>query len=140
MSNGFFIELSVTDAKTGTLELPVFSKYRVKPFLSPTKRSKSPSTSKSAKVSLEFPTPIFVNEYGSLTAEAKLGAVDDPIFSKNMISPSLLPTNKSESPSPLISTNVGLKFVAAVTPKLSPKGSSEEVEKLGTLLVPVFSK
>ena len=93
--------------KAGAAALPLLRKNSVLPKNSPTKASRSPSPSMSAKVGRQAPTSLRPKLLASLT---KLGARALPLLRKNVL-PSRLPTKASRSPSPSMSAKVGLAEV-----------------------------
>src|SRR5919108_1019 len=99
------------------------------------KASRSPSPSRSAKTGVAL-YPTSVRPKGS-AEEAKAGAEEEPVFSKKIVFPRLLPMKASRSPSPSRSAKAG----EALPPTLArPKRLAKGKAKAGAEEEPVFSK
>jgi hypothetical protein len=72
--------------KAGALAVPVFRKKNVLPHCSPTKASRSPSPSMSAKAG-DANSGQLASPKGWVEGAAKAGALAVPVFAKRIVSP-----------------------------------------------------
>nr|WP_240592738.1 hypothetical protein [Macromonas bipunctata] len=128
--------LVLAAANAALLTVPVLRANQMSPVASPTKASRSPSPSTSTNATLARDSTV-TKPKGLVLAAAKAALLAVPVFRKNSVLPSLLPTKASKSPSPSMSTSVGL----ALSPtSLRPKGLVLTTPKAALLTVPVLRK
>ena len=103
--------------------MPSFLIKIISPAMLPTKASRSPSPSTSAKSGVD-PRPVLVFGNILLLESEKSGFVGEPLFKYNLIPPYRSPMKQSKSPSPSISTKSGTALKKLVS---RPKGFSDEI-------------